>query len=673
MMQDFFTKLYELHLEEEQRYILAETYFRIMGKINSVNYRNERFLYLLVEEICLMFDVLVVRIERNESLGEKGIFESTFNASDMNILQEDYNEIQKAFSIDLGKKECLENKKIVSYSVYTPIEPKNNTIKFIDSLIIFPFPSESKDKQPICTIEIYYSKGNEDVPNRHPYLSILLEQIRKSKASLFVEGLLLLLLDALMLAQKRGLEKEDDFKQYPEVRKGKREFLAKAPSKPKDFVNVYKKHFASLDRVFKSLREKFRLPFLFYFSYRFPKDKDLSFFFTAKDVSYLFDKRGFDIAKFQHLWMYPYQKGGLNGYILKTAHPIYVSRQDNDKRWTSFAEEPIKQDEDIIYNAKLQKDLLLEMFALSESDNLYTYIVPILIFHNTEEGNADLLVAMHYTTNKPISNDLRKRMFDLAWESSATVELALIGQKVGEERETLSELLAAGVGHDLQSPLQALKDNVAFLKKQIYQKTSDIEESLEDMEREVYFAIKIARDVLDFHALEDLMEKLIIKDVAINQIFKDAVTHIDIAKDIMIVNNIDPMLRVPLDAERMTRVFFNLIKNASESFEGMRQGEKVIKAVSAKFYDNVHIEISDTGKGILRQDIEKIFLPYFSTKGGRGAGIGLPIAKAIIIAHGGSITVESKIRGGSTFTITLPKKLERRESSDSSPKSISSR
>ena len=70
--------------------------------------------------------------------------------------------------------------------------------------------------------------------------------------------------------------------------------------------------------------------------------------------------------------------------------------------------------------------------------------------------------------------------------------------------------------------------------------------------------------------------------------------------------------------------------------------------------DYIEIKISDTGCGIAREDLSKIFEPFYSTKGQKGTGLGLSVIWGIIDNHNGTIKVDSKLNKGTTFTIHLP-------------------
>jgi signal transduction histidine kinase len=521
----------------------------------------------------------------------------------------------------------------------------------------------------VGTIEIYYASDGQDVIKRDGSAAEMLKQIRKDIQSDFVKGLCCVLSEVLDNTKRRARESKDNTEELnilSSVRSRKLDFIKTHYSRQQDFdkntfVEDYHKYFGPLDKVFSNLLMQFGLRVAIYFSYRLPSDDHLSYFFTTEQVETLLSKRRLSIEDFEHLWTYPYQRGGLNGYIMNTKNPIYLPNMHLDDRWTLLMKEPDRTDTITKYDSKRQKQLLLKMFDLSEAP-LHTYIVPILVAYNCGKEPA-LLVAMHCTTADPIPHDLRKHMFDLAWEASAGVETALLAQWASEKRfesETekliLRALLAAGVGHDLRGPLQDIKNELVFLKKQVHPKTPEIENSLSNAERQLYFSLKVAWDILDYYVGKDLKEKLVIKEVALRNVIENSLSHLRIAGDIKIVKNIDPTLKVQLDSDRMARVFINLVNNACNSFEGMQGSQKEIKFVGEDLGERICIEIADTGSGIEKEDIHKIFLPNVSKKNEKGIGIGLLIVQAIIKAHQGNITVDSEVGKGTTVKICLPKK-----------------
>lgn len=108
------------------------------------------------------------------------------------------------------------------------------------------------------------------------------------------------------------------------------------------------------------------------------------------------------------------------------------------------------------------------------------------------------------------------------------------------------------------------------------------------------------------------------------------------------------------DAEQLKRVFVNLIDNAVEAFDEEQTGKSVtVTARHDAARDIVVAEVSDNGKGIAPSDLQKLFQPYFSTKG-RGTGLGLAIVKRIITEHHGRINVVGNQPNGAKFIIELP-------------------
>jgi signal transduction histidine kinase len=104
------------------------------------------------------------------------------------------------------------------------------------------------------------------------------------------------------------------------------------------------------------------------------------------------------------------------------------------------------------------------------------------------------------------------------------------------------------------------------------------------------------------------------------------------------------------DPEQLEQVFINLFTNALEAMEG--SGELTVRGVEEDH--QVKITVSDTGRGMSEETVEKIFEPFFSTKD-KGTGLGLAIVFNIIKRHRGDIGVESSEGKGTTFFITLPK------------------
>jgi signal transduction histidine kinase len=104
-----------------------------------------------------------------------------------------------------------------------------------------------------------------------------------------------------------------------------------------------------------------------------------------------------------------------------------------------------------------------------------------------------------------------------------------------------------------------------------------------------------------------------------------------------------------MDTDQMTQVFLNILLNA---IEATPKGGKVLIGQETDGEGRVQIAVEDTGGGIPREDLDKLFDPFFSTKK-KGTGLGLAIVKSIIEGHGGEIEVESEPGKGTRFIVTL--------------------
>jgi signal transduction histidine kinase len=109
-----------------------------------------------------------------------------------------------------------------------------------------------------------------------------------------------------------------------------------------------------------------------------------------------------------------------------------------------------------------------------------------------------------------------------------------------------------------------------------------------------------------------------------------------------------------IDTEQLKRVFVNLIDNAVEAFDEAQE-DKIVTITSRydMARDLIVSEISDNGRGIAPADLQKLFQPYFSTKG-RGTGLGLAIVHRIITEHNGKIKAVANQPRGARFIVELP-------------------
>jgi signal transduction histidine kinase len=211
-------------------------------------------------------------------------------------------------------------------------------------------------------------------------------------------------------------------------------------------------------------------------------------------------------------------------------------------------------------------------------------------------------------------------------------------------------LLAAGVAHEVNTPLTGISSYTQMLKEQI--RPEDLRYPLlEKIEKQTFRAAKIVNNLLNF-ARSGGAE---FEALDVNRLLHDVISllehQLERAKVKVRKELAEELPRVRGNENRLQQVFFNLILNAKDA---MPSGGWLTLATSADD-DTVVVEIKDTGVGIRREDIKRIYDPFFTTKGmGRGTGLGLSVSYGIVQEHGGAIFVESAPGQGTTFQVALP-------------------
>lgn len=211
--------------------------------------------------------------------------------------------------------------------------------------------------------------------------------------------------------------------------------------------------------------------------------------------------------------------------------------------------------------------------------------------------------------------------------------------------------LAGMVGHDLRNPLSAIKNAVYYLKLK--------QDDINDKNRKTMFevidnAIRHAdKIIVDLQEYSRAMQMTFVSS-SLRDCLNDALSLIQLPKNIKIIDQVTEAPIIKMDKTKISRVFLNLVKNA---IDAMPNGG-TLQIKSNHLGDKVEITFADTGCGIPKELLPKLFTPLVTTKA-QGMGFGLAICKRIIDAHGGNIAVESHVGKGTTFTLTLPIEPER--------------
>jgi signal transduction histidine kinase len=214
------------------------------------------------------------------------------------------------------------------------------------------------------------------------------------------------------------------------------------------------------------------------------------------------------------------------------------------------------------------------------------------------------------------------------------------------------EELLAVFGHDMRSLMSVLSMNVEMAAS----RSSNGPEGVESFHRTVRQMDRLISNVLDLARLRAGKFHVILGKGNASEIVEEAV---DVFRPLACARSLSLEARLPsrdlpvrVDPDRIFQVLSNLFSNAIQVTP--RGGQISVRA--ARQDRHVEIAVQDTGRGIAKSDLDRLFNPYCQLGRGdrRGLGLGLFISKSIIKAHGGEIWAESRVGSGSTFHFTVP-------------------
>ncbi|MDP1993140.1 MAG: ATP-binding protein [Syntrophales bacterium] len=321
-----------------------------------------------------------------------------------------------------------------------------------------------------------------------------------------------------------------------------------------------------------------------------------------------------------------------------------------------------KQERNILRKIQERKYLL---FLLVTIGPFFAVGLAFFLIHGLTKPLTSLLEA----TRRLKTGDLDHRIKDLHDEfgevAASFNEMAASLKGQMHELQRTEQLrvcgeMAAGLAHEIRNPLAGMKISIEVLLSEL---------NLEQRDREV-----LLRVIEQIRNIELLMKNLLsyARPVAsqpvrfnINKILEKTVYFIEKHPSFVsgdprkqVIKELDDQLpEIVGDPQQLQQVFLNLLLNAAEAIG--ESGNITVKTGHDMQVKTVSISLKDTGSGIAAELQEKIFQPFFTTKG-KGTGLGLAVSKRIVEEHGGNIKVANNVDGGVTFTITLPIKMDDR-------------
>jgi len=218
--------------------------------------------------------------------------------------------------------------------------------------------------------------------------------------------------------------------------------------------------------------------------------------------------------------------------------------------------------------------------------------------------------------------------------------------------------LAGGVAHEINNPLAIISSESGVIRDMLDPQfgmectPETIKKELDYIDEAVFRARDITQKLLSFVR----KNKPKLAPCNVNQILEEVVSGLKerefFVADIEVVRNFDPDLPdIMLDSDQMRQVFLNILNNAGDAMDGSGS----ITLTTRRNEENIRATVSDTGKGMTADEIERVFDPFFTTKEvGKGTGLGLSISLNVVEAMGGHIEAQSVPGVGSSFTVVLP-------------------
>jgi two-component system, NtrC family, sensor kinase len=250
----------------------------------------------------------------------------------------------------------------------------------------------------------------------------------------------------------------------------------------------------------------------------------------------------------------------------------------------------------------------------------------------------------------PLAGKSGERMGRLILVDDITQRMQLEEQLLQTEKLTSLGLLAAGVAHEVNTPLAVISNYIQMLAKQL--PANDPRHKLTDkIVNQTFRASEIVNSLLNFSRTGGAE----FEELNLNRIIGETlslVAHPFRAAHVQVIENLSTDLPGVLGSgNRLQQVFLNLFLNAKDA---MPAGG-MLEVRSSSSNGSVEIEVSDTGIGIQRENLTRVFDPFFTTKAiGRGTGLGLSVSYGIIKEHAGKIEVRSTAGKGTSFRLEFP-------------------
>jgi len=291
----------------------------------------------------------------------------------------------------------------------------------------------------------------------------------------------------------------------------------------------------------------------------------------------------------------------------------------------------------------LPSDLMAEITARSADERVSS----LYKFHMQNREGRNLVVNVSIA---PLVGKSGERIGRLILFDDVTQRMRLEEQVFQNEKLTSLGLLAAGVAHEVNTPLAVISNYIQMLAKQL--PSGDPRHQLiEKVVKQTFRASEIVNNLLNFSRTGATE----FTEVNLNAVVEEVLTlvaHPFRTARVQVTRNLQRELPAVLGSNnKLQQVFLNLFLNARDA---MPSGG-MVEIRTAAHNGSVEVEIIDTGGGIPRENLHRIFDPFFTTKSsGRGTGLGLSVSYGIVKEHAGKVDVRSTPGKGTSFRLEFP-------------------
>jgi len=322
--------------------------------------------------------------------------------------------------------------------------------------------------------------------------------------------------------------------------------------------------------------------------------------------------------------------------VLEVSNPRIYLWEDFDRpevRELMEVKEMSFRGEDLVIPCRLE-DRLIAIIVLGKklSEDAYT--------------DEDLRLLQVLANQTAVALDHTRTYEEIKQDYEASREKLLETERLLARSERIASLanLIREYNHEIKTPLAILRNELALLPD---------DPSLENFREKAIKAIERIKDIVESTLRLSDVGKRKIEDVNLNEVIEGSLKLFP-PSGVEVVKELSPLPTIKGDSDDLKIVLVNLIKNAVEAMP--QGGELKLKSYTEQEQDKTYVilEVKDTGVGIPKENLEKIFEPFFSTHVTKGRGLGLSIVFRVVREHGGKIQVESELGKGSTFRIALP-------------------